>query len=437
MLANRHLELVDQGGDDSGCVWLRARTVQSQITVAVAARCRIGDEAPRWSSTDTCTAGSPDARVSVAVAAGTCTTLEKVVAIFTSKDRAISEPGLAARQAVVGAGSFDDLLVRHRAAWEPLWRRATLAVNDEDGSGSVLNLHLFHLLQVASPHVIDFDAGFGARGLHGEGYRGHVFWDTSFAFPVVNLRFPAVSVLSWRIEAAPARGSPCRRRRWLSRSHVSVAERQRRTGRVANGLFDPRSGRWMPDRSRFERHVGLAIAYDAWQHWQATGDFEFVAGPGAGSWFLRSRGSLPAWRFGTTRSAAIASPESSDPNVSTTATRGRRIRESVTTHTRTSWRPGCCGVPASWPRCSMRNIGRRRRTRCGRTGDRSMGGDLAGPARTVPRRGHTPIRRLRPTRGSRSRSLSQSLRQHRAPRPTPRLKAMPSVVTRWASRPMF
>jgi len=44
-------------------------------------------------------------------------------------------------------------------------------------------------------------------------------------------------------------------------------------------LFNPHSGRWMPDRSRFERHVGLAIAYEAWQHWQVTGDMEYLAGP--------------------------------------------------------------------------------------------------------------------------------------------------------------
>jgi trehalose/maltose hydrolase-like predicted phosphorylase len=46
-------------------------------------------------------------------------------------------------------------------------------------------------------------------------------------------------------------------------------------------LYNPLAGHWMPDRSRHQRHVGLAIAYCAWQHWQVTGDFEFLAGPGA------------------------------------------------------------------------------------------------------------------------------------------------------------
>jgi trehalose/maltose hydrolase-like predicted phosphorylase len=33
----------------------------------------------------------------------------------------------------------------------------------------------------------------------------------------------------------------------------------------------------MPDNSRRQRHVGLAVAYNVWQYYQASGDFEFLA----------------------------------------------------------------------------------------------------------------------------------------------------------------
>jgi alpha,alpha-trehalase len=45
--------------------------------------------------------------------------------------------------------------------------------------------------------------------------------------------------------------------------------------------LNPKSGRWIPDNSRLQRHVGLAIAYNVWHHYQATGDIEFLAGRGA------------------------------------------------------------------------------------------------------------------------------------------------------------
>ena len=208
--------------------------------------------------------------------------LEKVVAIFTSRDRAVSEPGLAARQSVAGAPRFDDILARQRTAWEAVWRRAAITVNDDARSDTVLNLHLFHLFQVASPHVTEIDAGLGARGLHGEGYRGHVFWDSLFAFPVLNLRFPAVAraLLAYRTRRLPAarRAAEADGHRGAMFPWQSGSDGRDETPTV---LFNPRSGRWIPDHSRFERHVGLAVAYEAWQHWQVTGDLDFLGGPGA------------------------------------------------------------------------------------------------------------------------------------------------------------
>jgi trehalose/maltose hydrolase-like predicted phosphorylase len=44
--------------------------------------------------------------------------------------------------------------------------------------------------------------------------------------------------------------------------------------------FNPRSGRWLPDHSHLQRHVGLAVAYNVWQHYQATKDTAFLAGFG-------------------------------------------------------------------------------------------------------------------------------------------------------------
>jgi trehalose/maltose hydrolase-like predicted phosphorylase len=46
-------------------------------------------------------------------------------------------------------------------------------------------------------------------------------------------------------------------------------------------LFNSRSGRWMPDNSRWQLHVGLAIAYDAWRYYQATGDVVWLRERGA------------------------------------------------------------------------------------------------------------------------------------------------------------
>ena len=42
---------------------------------------------------------------------------------------------------------------------------------------TMIRAHTYHLIITASSHRALVDAGLPARGLSGEGYRGHVFWD--------------------------------------------------------------------------------------------------------------------------------------------------------------------------------------------------------------------------------------------------------------------
>src|SRR4029453_8360397 len=133
---------------------------------------------------------------------------EKLVALYTSRDRAIAEPGEAARGRLAQLDEgFDELLEHHVLAWDQLWRRCPIDLGD-DGDPEVaraLNLHVFHLLQTVSEHTIDLDVGVPARGLHVEAYRGHVLWDELFIFPFLNLRFPELTraLLRYRSRRLP------------------------------------------------------------------------------------------------------------------------------------------------------------------------------------------------------------------------------------------
>jgi trehalose/maltose hydrolase-like predicted phosphorylase len=46
-------------------------------------------------------------------------------------------------------------------------------------------------------------------------------------------------------------------------------------------LYNMRTARWMPDNSRRQRHVGLAVGYGVWQYYQATADLDFLIDAGA------------------------------------------------------------------------------------------------------------------------------------------------------------
>jgi trehalose/maltose hydrolase-like predicted phosphorylase len=60
-----------------------------------------------------------------------------------------------------------------------------------------LRFALFHLMQMASWH--DHRVSVAAKGLSGEGYRGHVFWDTEiFIQPFFLHVFPEVARMQLR-----------------------------------------------------------------------------------------------------------------------------------------------------------------------------------------------------------------------------------------------
>ena len=147
------------------------------------------------------------AELAVPVVPGDVVAAEKVAAIYGSHDVGISEPLLAARTALDSAAGFDALRDAHALAWSQLWRRFSLDLEEPfDGTLASVRLNIFHLLQSVSPHSVDADAGVPARGLHGEAYRGHVFWDELFVFPVLTLRMPELTraLLLYRYRRLPA-----------------------------------------------------------------------------------------------------------------------------------------------------------------------------------------------------------------------------------------
>ena len=116
--------------------------------------------------------------------------VEKMVAFYTSRDRAISDTLAQRREPLDDYPDFGEALAGHAAAWDELWEACDLRPTGDERVQLLLRLHTSHLLQVCSRHTADLDAGVPARGLNGEAYRGHVFWDELFVFPFLNLRLP-------------------------------------------------------------------------------------------------------------------------------------------------------------------------------------------------------------------------------------------------------
>ena len=127
------------------------------------------------------------------VAGGTLT-IDRVVALAAARKAPVD---LVALDDVTA--NFDAIAERQRAAMQALWDSAAFAVNGDDTLTAALRFDLFQLHQSASR---DPGHSIGAKGLTGEGYEGHYFWDAeTFMLPVLALQAPAraKTLLAYRI----------------------------------------------------------------------------------------------------------------------------------------------------------------------------------------------------------------------------------------------
>lgn len=285
-LSSKHLEVLETGQVGEDGIYLAVQTNQSHIRMTQAARTQAffdGERAVAERETLQDDSGIVEQRLVVECECEKPLRIEKIVSIYTSRDFAISEPTIAAKSAVNRAGNFSELLETHELAWKRLWNRADIEIRDGDGWHQlILRLHVFHLLQTTSFNSIDRDAGVPARGIHGEAYRGHIFWDELFIFPFLNLRFPELtrSLLMYRYRRISearelAREAGFRGAMYPWQSGASGREETQ----VLH--LNPKSGRWLPDLTQRQRHVNAAIAWNVWQYFQATRDLEFLAFYGA------------------------------------------------------------------------------------------------------------------------------------------------------------
>lgn len=283
-LANRHLGLVEKREISGNSVLLSVQTTQSRIPIAMAARSVVWrDGTPVPATYRLVDQGAEIGHdIAVELSLGETVMVEKTVTLFTGRDAATSEPAVDAERWLSRLGRFAELRDGHLNAWIHLWERLSIEFEDFTDESRILRLHLLHLLQTVSPNSCDLDVGIPARGLHGEAYRGHIFWDELFIFPVLNLRLPLItrSLLGYRYRRLPEARQAARAAGY---SGAMFPWQSGSDGREESQRLhlNPRSGRWNPDGSARAHHIGIAVAYSAWKFYQVTADLAYLIDYGA------------------------------------------------------------------------------------------------------------------------------------------------------------
>jgi len=278
-----HLQLLEEGGEGP-LSYLSVETNQSKIQVGLAAKLQVvsGEEEVFPDYQIHSFQGKVSTTFDIEVHSDNTLYIEKVISLYSSHLPDTKDPLSKAKELIQKCGSFQTIYDLSSEKWKDIWDRIDLNVKGDRLVQKMLRLHLYHTMLSLSPHSAKLDVGIPARGLHGEGYRGHVFWDEMYVMPFYDIHFPeaARSALMYRYrrletarQAATENGLNGAQFPWQSGSTG---------GEETQSLhLNPISGEWGPDFSHLQRHVSLAIAYNLWNYYWITGDTDFIVKYGA------------------------------------------------------------------------------------------------------------------------------------------------------------
>ncbi|HEX5295400.1 MAG TPA: glycosyl hydrolase family 65 protein [Streptosporangiaceae bacterium] len=286
---SKHLDEVARKPDEAGAIYLETRTIDTGITIGYAALTTVSPAAgsdvgpeveQRYKHIEQAFRAQ--------VAAGDTLTVDKLVAVYTSRDVAAASVRPACldelgRHAAAGFGACRD---RNRAAWQAKWADSDVTVDGDSDATRAVRFNLYHLLIAANES--DPRVNIGANALTGERYRGHAFWDTE------------VFMLPFFIYTQPetARALLLYRYHTLGGARRNAAEGGFRGARYAwesadtgaettpKWTWDGAHRIWMGEE---EIHVTSAVAYGLLAYVAATGDHALMTGYGAEILFETSR----------------------------------------------------------------------------------------------------------------------------------------------------
>lgn len=244
-------------------IFLACSTRASRIRVALATHLAVeGAESRRVFADD----DRIREHVMVPAARGQPIPFVKVICVYSSLDTPSPDKRVLEELRRSRSRPLRQIVTAHTRGWAQTWSLADVRVGGDAEAQKALRFNVFHLCSLAA--VREGGTPIGAKGLHGNGYAGQVFWDTEvYLLPFYIHTHPEVarSILLYRYRTLPDA-------RWNAR--------QRR----CRGAFYP----WNSSLTARERpwhgwqeHVGSDIAYGVEMYVRATQDEEFLRNAGA------------------------------------------------------------------------------------------------------------------------------------------------------------
>lgn len=194
---------------------------------------------------------------------------------------------------------FSQLLEEQQTYLDRFWAVSDIRITGSPSMQTGIRFNLYQLLQAAGRDSV---SSIAAKGLSGEGYEGHYFWDTEiFMLPFFTLTHPEIAreLLQFRyglLDSARKRAREMGHRKGALFSWRTI------TGSECSAFFPAGTAQY---------HINADIAYSCVQYYLATGDDDFMARCGAEILFETARVWIDTGHYldGTFRIDAVTGPD--------------------------------------------------------------------------------------------------------------------------------
>ena len=171
---------------------------------------------------------------------------------------------------------YENELKNHKEVWTGIWKDIDIQIDGDEEAQIGIRFNLFHL--ASSAYDGDERISIAAKGLHGEGYKGHVFWDTeTFMLPFFIYTMPNVAkaLLKYRYNTLEGARANAKLKGYVGAQFPWEAADDGTEVTPQWGFdYDGNPVRiWTGDE---EYHINSDITFGIWEYYRATGDKDFI-----------------------------------------------------------------------------------------------------------------------------------------------------------------
>lgn len=212
---------------------------------------------------------------------------DKISNVYTTRDTSCESAGKSALQTIslsnlkkqIALG-YEKLFEASKKEWSKYWAKVDIKISSSRTYDQLALRFAQYHLRIMTP-VHDARMSIGAKGLSGEGYKGHVFWDTEmFILPYYTLQMPDVAKKLLQYRAYGLDGA----KRKAKLGGYEGAQYPWEAAWIEDGEVTPETGDvdvvsgtaqviWT---GKIEQHITADIIYGLWQYYQITQDEAFM-----------------------------------------------------------------------------------------------------------------------------------------------------------------